>query len=110
MLSAANDALHFTDGRDRHDLDTDRLLLRGLTHCIQEIGEAAARISQEGRAHVPHLPWGQIVGMRHILVHAYFSIDTDALWSVVREDLPTMVRLIEAALADWPAPVDDSGA
>jgi uncharacterized protein with HEPN domain len=46
--------------------------------------------------------------MRHILVHAYFSIDADALWSVAREDLPTMVRLIEAALADWPAPVNDS--
>jgi uncharacterized protein with HEPN domain len=108
MLSAANDALHFADGHDRDDLDTDRLLLRGLTHCIQEIGEAATRISQEGRKRVPLLPWGEIVGMRHILVHAYFSIDADALWSVAREDLPTMVRLIEAALADWPAPVNDS--
>lgn len=38
----------------------------------------------------PQIPWRQIVAMRHILVHQYFGIDRDAVWSVVEKDLPVL--------------------
>jgi uncharacterized protein with HEPN domain len=69
MLAAARDAVRFAAGRSRPDLDTDALLRRGLLNCVQEIGEAPARMSTAGRARAD-LPWGQIVATRHILVHA----------------------------------------
>jgi uncharacterized protein with HEPN domain len=46
---------------------------------IQIIGEAAAGITQETRMLAPDIPWGQIVGLRNALVHAYFNIDWDAV-------------------------------
>jgi uncharacterized protein with HEPN domain len=36
--------------------------------------------------------------MRHILVHDYFGIDLDEVWSVVERDLPELQREIEAIL------------
>lgn len=57
MLEAARDASQFVVGRSRADLDTDAMLLRALTNAVQEIGEAAANMSDEGRSRVPNLPW-----------------------------------------------------
>ena len=50
MLAAARDAVRFAAGRSRPDLDTDALLRRALVNCVQEIGEAAARMTSAGRA------------------------------------------------------------
>lgn len=73
MLEAARDARQYVAGRVRSDLDSDSMLLRALTNAVQQIGEAAANVSEDGRARVPGLPWGQIVAMRHVLVHVYLG-------------------------------------
>lgn len=97
MLAAGRDAVAIAAGRTRPDLDTDVQLRHALTHCVAIIGEAAARVSDEGRALAPDLPWPRIVGMRHILVHAYYKVDLDAVWSVVAQHVPMMIPLLEAA-------------
>ena len=103
MLQAARDAVTIAVHRERAELDSDILLRHALVHCVQLIGEAAARVGDEGRARVPDLPWPRIVGMRHILVHDYFKIDHDAVWRVVTEHIPLMIPVLEAALANWPS-------
>jgi uncharacterized protein with HEPN domain len=85
MCVAARDAIRFVQGRTRADLNRDRMLLRALINCVQEIGEAASQISAGARARAPTLPWAAIIGMRHILVHAYYDVDADAVWRVVAE-------------------------
>lgn len=77
MLIAAKDATFFAIGRSRTDLDADRMFARAILHAIQEIGEAAARTTNAGRERSPQIPWGSIVQMRHILVHAYFNVNLD---------------------------------
>ena len=59
-------------------------------------GEAARRVGPEFRAAHPEIPWNQIVGMRHKLVHDYFEVDAGEVWLVVREDLPALLPLLEA--------------
>ena len=77
------------------------MLRRALIQCVQVIGEAAARRSEAGRLRVPELPWARVVGMRHILVHAYFNVDVDAVWRVVVEHIPPLIILLDRALVDW---------
>src|SRR4051812_47513520 len=60
MMEAAQEALGFAAGKSFDDLRHDRLLLRGLMNCVQEIGEAASRISDAGRARLPNLPWKKV--------------------------------------------------
>jgi len=104
MLIAARDAAGFIKGRTRTDLDSDAMLLRALTNAIQEIGEAAARLSDVGRDRVPGVPWGQIVAMRHVLVHVYWGVDRERLWVTATSDIPTLIADLEAACKDWPLP------
>ena len=98
MVDAIEASSTFIAGRSRQDLDTDRMLVFALVRAVEIIGEAASRLSSEGRAEVPGLPWSSIVGMRNHLIHAYFDVDLDILWNTVTQALPPLGDQIHAAL------------
>lgn len=104
MLEAARDISKYVAGRSREDFETDSMLLRAIINATQQIGEAASNVSDEGRARAPALPWGQIVAMRHVLVHVYWGIDYDRLWKTATEDAPVLLAALEATTATWPLP------
>ncbi len=95
MLDAAEEAMSFADGQTRADLDYDRKLVLALVKDIEIIGEAAYRITPAVQEEMPDIPWDDIVGMRHRLVHAYFDINLDILWRTVQDDLPPLVLLLQ---------------
>ena len=105
MLEAAEQACMFAENRSRAALGTDAMLTRALVHAIQEIGEAASKVSDAGRARAPEVPWPKIVGMRHRLVHDYFEINHDLVWAVVERDLPLLIAALNKAFATWPLPI-----
>jgi len=94
MLDAAREAIGFVQCKRREDLDRDRLLVLGLVKAVEIIGEAAYQTSEEMRRQVPEIPWEDIIGMRHRLVHAYFDINLDILWNTIQEDLPPLVSTL----------------
>jgi uncharacterized protein with HEPN domain len=98
MLDAARQALEFSASRNRASLDTDAMYRRAMISCIQEIGEAAVRVTEPTRQKVTELPWKQIVGMRHRLVHVYFDVNLDLVWEVVEKDLAPLVKCLEGVL------------
>jgi len=98
MLDAAREARGFVADRKRQDLDTDRMLVLALVKCVEIIGEAGARVSEEGRDATPSVPWPEIIGMRNRLVHAYFDVNLDVVWTTVRHDLPPLVTALQGAL------------
>jgi uncharacterized protein with HEPN domain len=85
-------------GRDA--FDQNELIRVWTIYHIQVIGEAAAHLSEEVTERYIEIPWPQIVAMRNILVHAYFSIVDDQVWNTVEKDLPTLKGQIEAILSD----------
>lgn len=73
---------------------SDELIQNWMTRHIQVIGEAARSLSQEFRERTPGVPWSDIIGMRHVLVHHYFRIDLHRVWQVVSNDLPQLKEMI----------------
>lgn len=71
MIEAAEQALSFSRGRSRADLDSDSMLRMALTRRVENVREAAAQVSAPGRQELPDVPWAQIIGMRNRLVHAF---------------------------------------
>lgn len=95
MLEAAQEALAFAEGKNRADLESDRMLSRALVECLRVAGEAARQVSSETRQEYPAIPWREVIGMRNQLVHEYFKIDFDIVWQTVKEDLPALVEALE---------------
>jgi uncharacterized protein with HEPN domain len=100
MLDAAQQAISFTNGRSRVDLDTDQMLLFAIVRAIEIVGEAAGRVSPESREQCSGLPWASIVAMRNRLIHAYFNVDLDRVWETVTDDLPPLIAEIKVILGE----------
>lgn len=78
----------------------DRILFYGLTKMTEIIGEAAYKLTHEFRDSHTELPWREIIGMRHLLVHGYFTIMPEVLWDVIQNDIPNMIPILEIYLAE----------
>jgi uncharacterized protein with HEPN domain len=76
----------------------ERLLLSAVTRELIIIGEAAAHLSPAFKAHVPDVPWPDVVNMRNILVHSYNRVDKNIVWTSAVRDVPELARAITAAL------------
>lgn len=94
LIDAARTAAEFVDGRERGDLETDEMLRLALTKLVEIVGEAAKQVSPSGRAEFPDVPWSAAARTRDRLVHHYFDIDLDVLWTTVAEDLPALLALL----------------
>ena len=98
MVDPAREADAFLAGRKRADLDGDRMLVLALVKEVEIIGQAAAKISDQCRSAYPQIPWPDIVGMRNRLVHAYFDINLNIVWTTATEELPTLRMQVEQIL------------
>jgi uncharacterized protein with HEPN domain len=95
MLLAARDAQSFVSGLTWEQFEGSRLHQSAVIKAIEIIGEAAARVSNETRAAHPEVPWPEVIGMRHRLVHGYFEVDLKKVWDTLHRDLPVLITLIE---------------
>ena len=99
MIEAAEEAISFAEGKERKDLDGERMLVLSVIKEIEMIGEAAAKISVEVRGKKSQIPWNDIVGMRNHLVHGYFDVDLDLLWNTIEHNLPVLVMNLKKVLS-----------
>ncbi len=90
-------------GKSRDDFDSNEDLRIVLTHWVQTIGEAARRVSPAFQKDHPEVPWSDIIGMRHRIVHDYMDVDEDIVWDVATFELPALVKKIKP-LAPPPTP------
>jgi uncharacterized protein with HEPN domain len=95
MLDAAREAVAFVHDETRESLDSDRKLALALVKAVEIIGEAASQITPECQQAYPQIAWPQIIAMRNRLIHAYFDINLDVVWSTVRDDLPPLIVELE---------------
>ena len=69
---------------------------------ICQIGEAAARVSDEVKESHPDLPWHEMVGMRNVLTHEYFRVKPIVLYETVRSEFVAMEKKLEELQRECP--------
>lgn len=98
MRDHAAEAVALAGRHKRKDLDKDRVLMHALTRLVEIVGEAANRVPPEMHAQYRTIPWLDIVGMRHRLIHGYDQVDLDVLWATIDDDLPALVHQLDRIL------------
>jgi len=69
-----------------------------LVRALEVIGEAADKLSVSTHTAYPSIPWGEIIGMRHRLIHGYFDVDLDIVWNVATVKLIGLVAWLDSVL------------
>lgn len=64
---------------------------------IQIIGELTKKIPKEMKSKID-VPWKEIVGLRDIVSHDYFSLDIEAIWNTATKDVPDLESKIKKYL------------
>jgi uncharacterized protein with HEPN domain len=85
-------------GKGRWEFDQNRVNQVWIVHHLLIVGEAARGLSEELRGANPDVPWSDIIAMRNLLIHEYFGIDRNEVWSTAVNDLPILRRHIEGML------------
>jgi uncharacterized protein with HEPN domain len=96
MIDFAQKVLTYTDGLDQAGFVANGLIFDGTLRNLELIGEAATHIPDEVRIAHPEIPWRMIIATRNRLIHGYLGIDDDTLWSIIRDDVPTLLPLLKA--------------
>lgn len=78
---------------------SDRKTQSAVVRQLEIIGEAVKQLSPGLTGSEPNVPWRQIAGTRDRLIHAYFNVDLDAVWAMVRKDLPQLKHDVARMLA-----------
>jgi uncharacterized protein with HEPN domain len=77
---------------------------RAIERTISLIGEAANNVSREFQRTHPDVPWSDIIGQRHWLIHGYREVDLKRVRDVAENRLPPLIEQLRAML---PEPPDD---
>jgi len=94
ILDAIDNALKFTENVCFEEYKTNVMLRYAVVKCVEIIGEASYKLTNEFREQHPEINWRDIISMRHILVHGYYQIEDQVIWDVVIDYLPLLKEQI----------------
>lgn len=75
----------FIENKDIQDANIRRLEI---------IGEAVKNISNKTKEKHPQVPWKEIAGTRDKMIHHYFGVDLNLVWTILTRDIPLLKKQI----------------
>ena len=100
IMEAIANVFEFLEGKTVDDLTNDKLLFYGVVKNVEIIGEAAYMLTNEFKDQHPATPWIDIVGMRHVLVHGYYTASPLFIWDTYKNDLDVLRHQIESYISE----------
>lgn len=88
----------FSNGKTKDDIYSDAMFRFSVERQLEIIGEAANNLSLSLISHHNDVPWPQIISFRNFIVHEYFGLDLELIWTVVH--LPPFKLQIEKILTN----------
>ena len=91
MIGFAEKVVDYTQNLDQDSFVTSGLNYDATLRYLELIGEAATHIPEDIREANSEIPWRLIIATRNRLIHGYLGIDNDTLWSIIRDDVPSLL-------------------
>jgi len=102
MLSAFESIEAFVCGMTYAEFLDDDKTSSAVIRKFEIVGEAAKGVSEEFRKRYSDVPWRDMAGMRDRLIHLYFGVDYELVWSTIKEHLPDLKKVLNQIIEDLP--------
>ena len=90
----------FVKGFTKEEFMKDELRKSAVVREIEVIGEAVKNTPHAFLSKYPGTDWKSIAGTRDKIIHHYFGVDYEIVWSIVKDDLPELDKVITQMLSD----------
>ena len=99
ILDAINEIENYISGLGIADFHSNSMARFASIKQLEIIGEPARYVSEPTKAVYPDIEWEEIIGLRNILVHEYFGIDSNLIWQIIVTDLPIFKASVQKILS-----------
>ncbi len=99
MHEAALKIQRYTNGLNYDSFVADEKTIDAVVRNFEIIGEAANRVNDDYKIQNPELEWNHLRGFRNRIIHEYFGIDYEIVWSIIENQLNWYIECIELLLA-----------
>lgn len=98
MLQAAYKIKRYTQGFDFNSFSNDEKTIDAVVRNFEIIGEAANRIDLDYKLKHTEIEWDRIRGFRNRIVHDYFGIDNEIVWSIIETYLEQLIDWLQTII------------
>ena len=90
ILDECDFILQAAEKKSQEEIISDGTLSRALLRSLEIIGEAVKNLEDDLTCKYPQVDWDNIAGMRDRIIHGYFGIDYDVVYSTIVENIPDL--------------------
>jgi uncharacterized protein with HEPN domain len=101
MLESALKIKLYTANLDSDSFLDDDKTIDAVVRNFEIIGEAANRVDPDYRTMNAVIDWKRIRGFRNRIVHDYFGIDYEIVWTIIENDLDNLIEQIETEISNY---------
>jgi len=91
MLESATKILDYTSGLSFQQFEIDNKTIDAVIRNFEIIGEASNRIDGDFKVRNSQIEWAKMRGFRNRIVHDYFGIDLEIVWSIIQDDIEELI-------------------
>jgi uncharacterized protein with HEPN domain len=92
--------LRFTQNVNFEDFRSNDEKVYAVVKSLEIIGEAANHLPQKILTKYDDITWRELTRMRNELVHEYFGIDHEVVWSAVKDLIPQLAVRVDRILSN----------
>lgn len=100
IVEAARHIANFINGVSKEEFESDYEKQSAVIRQFEIIGEAASKLTSEFTKQHNEIDWSKVVGMRHKMIHDYFDVDVNIVWTTALDDVPPLKEAVEKVLGD----------
>jgi uncharacterized protein with HEPN domain len=100
ILEAMEKIEEFVGSMDFDEFVGDDKTASAVVRKLEIIGEASKNIPKPIQQKYEKLPWKEMARMRDKISHAYFGVDYEIVWKVIKEKLPEIKPSIRKILKE----------
>ena len=100
IIKYIDKAEQYTENLTYEEFFKDGKTIDATIRAIEVVGEAGNKIPEDIKNKYP-VPWREITNMRNRIIHGYFDVDVEEVWTAVKKDMKELKPLIQKIIKDY---------
>lgn len=100
IIEAMDDIESFVEGMTFDEFKEEKRTFAACVRNLEIMGEAVKNLPEDLKNEHDDVQWREVAGMRDKVIHAYFGVSHEIIWTTIRADFPGFRTSIGGILSE----------